>query len=668
MELAPVTDPAILGKLSGLKPVEDPKLLSALNGESPKESPKVDTVDDVAQSIFSGLPKGLSNIVGIFGDLQGMRDHAIDYMLRKGIGAFTGREMPSTLAMVQPDQLPNTSDVRGVIEDVAGKKLYEPQTTAGKFAGSITEGATSMPVGGVPSLLTGAAVGAGSEAGGQLTEKIAPGNEVWGRLIGGLLTGGMVALARSFVNTPEAMIQKAVESVPEGKLREADALIQQSIAKGTPITGPEAIAQVTGGNPQLTNVQRVVEQSSGGAPVMSQTMGARPAANAAAFEAEAGRIAPQITAPAEIAPRVQAAADSAVQDQRNITNALSKPAYDATANNPNAVLSSKAFAAVKKNRAFAEAIKEVRSNPIKYGDLAGMGDDALPVLDAAQKYLKDVADKATVAGEKFASSNAGKMANDLTSAIDAEFPRYASARNIQAFRQSYIEEPFSRAPTGLLSAAEKFPKQASIVFDPKPLPGSEKALNEAIKTVSVKDPEAAREFVRAHLEKTFTELNQRLSGGPNQFGGAGFAAEVSGNSQQAKNLKAVLEGLPNGAEVSKSFFNLLKIFEAQGMRARPNSATAFNQELQQALSTGGPVSEAVAMATSPAKLVGKGGQVMANFNAGQNARNLAEIFTSPDTIEQMRNIGKILPDSRKAQALFSAIVSGQMATEGQDSK
>src|SRR5258708_29501763 len=94
-----------------------------------------------------------------------------------------------------------------------------------------------------------------------------------------------------------------------------------------------------------------------------------------------------------------------------------------------------------------------------------MADQSAPVLDAAKKYLDDVASSAERAGENYAATNAGGAARAITDALDAEMARYASARNIQSTRQKYVEEPLSRSPIGQLAEAKKFPAQAKIIFD-----------------------------------------------------------------------------------------------------------------------------------------------------------------------------------------------------------
>src|SRR6185312_11310093 len=101
--------------------------------------------------------------------------------------------------------------------------------------------------------------------------------------------------------------------------------------KGTPITGAEAISQVTGGNVRLQDMQRVLERTSSGAGAFEPMMQNRPQANAAAIEGDLSKISPPIAQPSEIAPRVQAAAGETVNDTRQAINTVTEPLYTSSA-------------------------------------------------------------------------------------------------------------------------------------------------------------------------------------------------------------------------------------------------------------------------------------------------------------------------------------------------
>src|SRR5262249_27121722 len=115
-------------------------------------------------------------------------------------------------------------------------------------------------------------------------------------------------------------------------------------------------------------------------------------------------------------------------------------------------------------------------------------------------------------------------------------------------------------------------------------------------------PALAANLVRQHAESVFNEATQRLASGPNQFGGAKFAATIAGNPQQRRNLEAAVGALPDGDTRWRGFNRLLQVLEASGQRQRPGSMTAFNAQAMRDLEQGG-LSEAAAAPMSPQKII-----------------------------------------------------------------
>jgi hypothetical protein len=223
-------------------------------------------------------------------------------------------------------------------------------------------------------------------------------------------------------------------------------------------------------------------------------------------------------------------------------------------------------------------------------------------------------------------------------------------------------EPLLQSPTGQLSAAETFPKQAQILFNTNPLPGSERAVGTAVRQIASKDPEAAQQMVRMYLEKTFNEATQNNMSGPNQFGGAKFAATVAGNSQQAKNLEAIITALPNGATRWAAFKKAQDIFEAMGTRQPVGSQTAFNQQFLESLKGTGNLVDLASTAASPTKLAGLASDVYGKYAFGKNTKALAQAMVSGDVKDLIRVAGAN-PNSVKSQAALM----GYLAREGAQS-
>lgn len=140
------------------------------------EAPQVDTLTDVAKSAAGGLGRGATGLLGLPGDL-----------LRLGsrLGVFPDSEPP----------IPSSKQIQDKAEGITGK-FYEPQTTAGKYASTVSEflpGAVIGPGSLASKAAMSATAGLGSEAAGQLSAGTSA--EPYARLAGGLAGAFAPAIA-----------------------------------------------------------------------------------------------------------------------------------------------------------------------------------------------------------------------------------------------------------------------------------------------------------------------------------------------------------------------------------------------------------------------------------------------------------------------------------------
>jgi hypothetical protein len=145
------------------------------------------------------------------------------------------------------------------------------------------------------------------------------------------------------------------------------------------------------------------------------------------------------------------------------------------------------------------------------------------------------------------------------------------------------------------------------------------------------------------------------SRGANEFGGAGFAAVLRGNPQQAANLEAAITAL-RGGQAYEGFDRFLNILEAQGNRQRIGSQTAFNQEVQKNLKQGGTVAEALTgVASGGLKLPSKINQRIEQWRMGGNVAQIADILTNPASAQLFRQLATAPPTSARAAAIISRL-------------
>ncbi len=165
--------------------------MSQATGQTSENNLQPSPMSDVAASGGIGVVKGTIGLAGLPGDASSLLNKGIDYGLNKlGIDTPASYPNPTGSASIQ----------RGV-ESVTGP-LYEPKTTAGKYAQTVGEFAPAVlagPGGVARKLITQAAIpGIASEAAGQATEGTAA--EPYARFGAALLGGaGGNALANSML-------------------------------------------------------------------------------------------------------------------------------------------------------------------------------------------------------------------------------------------------------------------------------------------------------------------------------------------------------------------------------------------------------------------------------------------------------------------------------------
>lgn len=633
------------------------------------------TAADVAKSAGVGAAQGAIGMAGLPGDIEQVSGG----LLQRGYKAATGedapgwlRDMASPLAIplllrravgsgAEPDQqaLPTSADIRGQVEGVTGK-FYQPKTTAGEYARTAGEfvPAAMTPGGGVRGAMRGAAKfgvlpGLASEAAGQATE----GTELepFARAGAALATGGAAALA-SRPGSAGGILRDAAPNLDDATARAAQSLMDDAARMSAPLTAAEAIQQVTNSGTRLGDVQRVVEQSRRGGPVLREFMAGRPQGTRQAAEDAINGIGPRSGNPSQIGPRVQRAGQAVLDDTRQQINALADPLYSVARQQQ---IPAAQFRTIAQNPSFAEGLRRVRADPIKGAEIAGLPDNSIAVVDAVKKELDTIGRNASNPmnpdRDMYLAELAGRGRSQAVSAASQASPEYARALQIGRQGRARVLEPVKRGPIGQLSRTDNFKKQAEILLSRDPLPGSEREVRAAVRSVAAFDPAAARDLVRTRIEQVFNEAAQDLASGPNQFGGAKFRGTIAGNAQQAKNLQAVVETVA-GRPAWQGLSRALEVFEAQGRRQAVGSQTEFNRLLGEELKRGGIVGYSASLAASPTKIMGAAKGIYEGFRYGRNTEILAQILVDPNAIRRLQNLSMMRSDSPRARAIAAALV------------
>ena len=464
------------------------------------------------------------------------------------------------------------------------------------------------------------------------------------------IAGGVMATR----GTPSSIANESLQGVTPQQIKMADILLKRSYNLGSPITGAEAIAQVTGGSP-LTNVQRIVEQSRGGAPIMSQFMRERPESNRAVINQAISDVGPYVQG-SSIPKIMQSTAQDVVSAAEQKLTGKVSPYYQAAGTG---FIPDSDLATLTANPKIAEAIKKVTSTA-DYG-VKGADPKSVQTLVAAKQYLSDQFSKqsnAVTGAEKNAARITTIADNQLTDFLKSFSPSYEKGSNLYERSQRMVINPIKESPVGVIAQQEGTPVELMRKQREQLMPTNPEATlqpDDIRRTASLlrrQNPQILPAWTSQSLQGIFDEVAQNLQSGPNQFGGAKFVTAITGNPQQKEVLKTLVTEA-SGPSTWKGFENMLEVMDAQGKRQAAGSLTAANVEMQSALKEGG-LGAAAKIPFRPSLMA----TAYENWRYGRNTAQLADLLTDPDSVKMIQRLAKTNPNTAKAQAIVDTIAGG----------
>jgi len=473
-------------------------------------------------------------------------------------------------------------------------------------------------------------------------------------------TGLTMAIAGSptaLRSTVGDVARNSLKNVSPEQIKLAQMLMNDAEKLGTPLTAAEALAQVTGGN-RLTSTQRIVENAPKSAQTMADFMNQRPQANVNAFNQTLQQVSPFSTTPLNLN---QTAANFIERSEKGLTKGTTpiyqKAELEIKATDPEIKnLTSKP----KTGSSIQNAIDHVISDP--NSGATGLKPTDAVTLMAAKKYLDELyVNLSNPAKEGFSSTKSAFVSTasrELNDFLRAKSPSYAKANDIQSTAITKDIKPRKEGMLGQLADTSgttegMMGQQSGILMPSAPKATSPKEISATIKLLRREDPNVVKDWTRQNLQSIFNETNQNLQSGANQFGGAKFAATISGNQSQKANLRTLVsEGA--SPQAWKGFETMLDVFEAQGKRLPAGSATAFNQAELETLKSGGGAAKTLLAPTKPAMFMDK----LDQFMLGANTKKLAELLTDPDGIKKLEELSKTKPNSAKREVLTNSLAGG----------
>lgn len=645
---------------------------------------QVGALEDVARSVPTGLAEGLTSIAG----LPALVRDATHWGAEKARGALgiegEGPEIP-VISPVQrflqglPERIyPTTPEIDRSVQNVIGG-YYQPQTTAGEYARAVGQNATNALIPGsaglrVASVVAPAVVG---ETAGQIGRDIderanqrslsdlvtgeqpqRSNIEPWARAIGGLAGATGVGLASAVRGGSSGVLRNATQGVDDQQLALAEALRGRS---PVPLSGAEAIQQVTGGSTGLGRVQRVVEGATPSGP-LTELFSQRPQAVRSAVDSTLERIAPA-QAPQAVAGQAQEAASGVLNTMRQRVNENAQPFYDRL---PGQTLSPEGYAQLADNPSYAMAEQAVRGNPELAALMSGAPED-LSSINRVVQQLDQMQAQATPGqmnpqGNMTVASQRGQAA-DLARALASEAsPDFAMARLTGATGREAFVDPLKRGPIGAIAnQAELQPnlsEQTSALFSPRPFEGAADETTQALRLMSEIDPSVGPSLVRQHLASGANEALQQNMAGPNQFGGAKLAAQLFGNPEQERALLGAVDTVSPMA--SRDVRDLVEGLRATGTRETGNSNTSFNEQLLQDMRGGNLGQGVISTAVNPTGIFRRGGEALDNAIARRNSEGLARLLAGPqEDLNAAIVAARSLPRGTNRTRLLAALLQSQ---------
>lgn len=574
----------------------------------------------------------------------------------------------------------------------------EPTDAAGRVIEAVGQGVGGGAIGGPAGMVGGALAGGTSQG---LAEVGAP---EWVQAVGGLgvplVFGGISSAVRKMTPAAKSQLGKALEGVTKDELAQAENLMRASAAQRNPLSWAEALNKISGGRfPELAQLQRTVEQTSGGGGVLAEVMNKRLGAARMQAESNLANIAPRQTgqALADVPANTQSAAMAAIRREQKAMRAVTKPAYQAAALDevPQAEMArivgqiDKAIAETGSRDVQNQLMafrKELVDRPAQAGKasplqgVTGVSPTAavpetykLDVgrLDSIRKSWRDKIELPNIAPgsvEQETASKIGPILSDLRDTMKRSSDAFNLGRSYHEKITREVIEPLRRNVTGQLAEAPAtIPAQRA-----KLLPTGEQGVVDAanirdtVARLERERPGSAAEWLRTNLQSQLDEtLKAFASSGADQSRGAALWAKLTGNSMQRANIRAYVEALPNGAETWKGFETMLDTLDAQRYRLPSNSATSFNTETIKALQGRGiPFSledlNPVSLLQGEVKEAGKIRRLRLN------SEKVARVLIDPNAREQLVKLAKLKPNSREARRMLGAILvtSGILEPEG----
>lgn len=298
----------------------------------------------------------------------------------------------------------------------------------------------------------------------------------------------------------------------------------------------------------------------------------------------------------------------------------------------------------------------------------GVLDDRLDALQNAKFQMdKMFSEEVFTSLDKKIQAQLTDIQNNLVRTMGKDNPKYLEANKAFAEASKPLEE-FTQRKTGT-SLTQISPDNLS-QFASRVFSGNDpKTIRYVKEQIEATDPEAWKAVTRAYMQDSWEKAltPSKAQKGVKLDTGAEWQNILLGSRKQQDSLRAAL-----GDDAFLALRDLSSVLKSAGSVKKLGSDTAFNQQIMKEMASEaesdptGMIARVVGTGISPQDWGKKISEWATERAFAQNADKLADIITSPQGMQQLKELRKMSPTSAKYWAAWSQLLTNYGLIELKD--
>ena len=581
----------------------------------------------VAAKIAEPAVEAASAILGLPGGIRDITERGATFsaeMLGRVLGLDP--EKVRQAAQFELPKLPTPGSIRQFME--RGIETQRAESPAGRAVQNIARNVMMAPI----RAATAPAAIAGLTEEAVATPFIGTPLEPTARVAGSLLPPAAIGLLSA--RSPSQVITKEeMARVTPQELNLARTIQQESAAARAPVTSAEAIQRATGeirglpagGTTRLPELQRMVESSRGGAPIMREFLAGREALTESQLKSNF-----PLTSRAELGVEAQQAAEAAQREAAKQVSQRVGPEFRRLESIQ--IPESRFNALVSYDDVIKSVFDKVKTNPVRKKQTAGMPENSVGFMEVMRQELGDMLGEAQRAGRMSEARVLQQSYDDIKNFVDDTIRgEYQAALTATRQAREQIQRPLESTPVARIAETTQTPQQFASLFAKNAieLNLTPAKIKTTISAFAKQDPLLAKDFVNQYIRSEFDKVPVT-----SQFElrkGARFANNIIGNETQKQNLLTAYEEV-YGKSARIGFERMLRGLKTQAERLPVGSPT---QEKGALAERGiGRVKEAVSRPFSAL------GNIADSIINGRDMEKFARALTSQEGVDELAKLAR----------------------------